>query len=178
MARKFDYHTVIDDLYDDPKYSYEEARIRAMNFRDLAELEEKVPLTASEKRALRKWVASGHSWRESPGSRYVCDIGMDFLQVYRTDHEIAAATRGMTPEEKVAYIKEYTGYTDPTPEELERTEAVKATPVYVQKKYEEMYRKMFLLWRYLAEEGLWNEASEYLEEHKDDEMPFDFSFIL
>ena len=118
------------------------------------------------------------SWRESPGSRYVCDLGMDFLDVYRIDHEIAVATRGMTPAEKEVYIKEYTGYTDPTPEERERYEAVKSTPEYVQKKYAEIYRRMLLLWRYLAEEGLWNEATEYLEEHKDDEMPLDFSFIL
>ena len=176
MARRYDYD--IDAIYDDPRFTYEEARIRAMNARDLAELEEKVPLTAPEKRALRKWVASGHSWRENPGSRYVCDFGMDFLEVYRIDHEIAAATRGMTPAEKEAYIKEYTGYTDPTPEERERYEAVKTTPVYVQKKYAELYRRIHVLWRYLVEEGLWDEAAEYLEEHKDDEMPLDFSFIL
>jgi hypothetical protein len=176
MAMKYSYD--IDAIYESPEYTYKEAYVRAMNARELAELEEKVPMTAPEKRALRKWVASGHSWRESPGSRYVCDIGMDFLDVYRTDHEIAAATRGMTRAEKEAYIKEYTGYTDPTAEERERYEAVKATPAYVQKKYEKLYRQMLLLWRYLAEEGLWDEATGYLEEHKDDEIPVEFSFIL
>lgn len=69
-------------------------------------------MTPAEKRALRKWVASGHSAAESPGSKYICDIGMDFLDVYRADHEIAAAIRGMTRAEKTAYIKEYTGYVD------------------------------------------------------------------
>ena len=70
-------------------------------------------MTPAEKRALRKWVASGHSAAESPGSKYICDIGMDFLDVYRADHEIAAAIRGMTRAEKTAYIKEYTGYGSP-----------------------------------------------------------------
>jgi hypothetical protein len=37
---------------------------------------------------------------------------MDFLDVYRADHEIAAAIRGITRVEKTAYIKEYTGYVD------------------------------------------------------------------
>ena len=30
----------------------------------------------------------------------------------------------------------------------------------------------------LPEEGLWHEAKEYLEDHKDEEMPIDFSFVL
>jgi hypothetical protein len=103
---------------------------------------------------------------------------MDFLDVYRADHEIAAAIRGMTRAEKTAYIKEYTGYVDPTPEELERMDAIRNTPAYVQKKYEKLVRQVFLLWDFLAEEGLWHEAKEYLEDHKDDEIPIDFSFVL
>jgi len=154
------------------------AEILLQNIRDFENYERKVPMTPAEKRALRKWVASGHSVRESPGSRYIFDIGMDFLDVYRADHEIAAATRGMTKAEKIAYIKEYTGYKDPTPEELERMDAVRNTPVYVQKKYEELCRRMFLLWEFLAEEGLSANARDYLDEHKDDEMPIDFSFVL
>ena len=58
------------------------------------------------------------------------------------------------------------------------TDAVRNTPVYVQKKYEKLSRKLFLLWEFLAAEGLCQEAREYLEDHKDDEMPMDFSFIL
>lgn len=152
--------------------------LQALNERDLEELEQKVSMTACEKRALRKWVASGHSWRESPGSRYICDIGMDFLDVYRADHEIAAAIRGMTHEQKTAYIKEYTGYKDPAPEELERMDAVRNTPLYVSKRYERLARQLFILWDYLAEEGLYSEAKEYLEEHMDDDIPLPFSFIL
>ena len=135
-------------------------------------------MTPAEKRALRRWVASGHSVYESPGSRYICDLGMDFLDVYRADHEIAAAIRGKTKAEKEAYIKEYTGYVDPTPEEIERMDAIKNTPAYVQKKYEDLARQMFILWDFLAEEGIWGEAKQYMEDHKDDEYPVDFSFIL
>lgn len=177
MARNYD---VDDDaFYADPEhYRFSEKEIRSLNVRALEEYELRVPMTPAEKRALRKWVASGHSVGESPGSKYICDIGMDFLDVYRADHEIAAAIRGKTKAEKIAYIKEYTGYVDPTPEELERMYAIRNTPVYVQKKYKKLSRKLFLLWEFLAVEGLCQEAREYLEEHKDEEMPMDFSFIL
>jgi hypothetical protein len=177
MARNYDID--VDTFYADPEhYRFSEEEIRALNARELEDYEFRVPMTPAEKRALRKWVASGHSVGESPGSKYICDLGMDFLDVYRADHDIAAAIRGKTRAEKNAYIKEYTGYVDPTPEERERMDAIRNTPVYVQKKYKELSRKLFLLWEFLAEEGLYREAREYLEDHKDDEMPMDFSFIL
>ena len=177
MARNYDIDE--DAFYADPEnYQFSEDEIRSLNARALEDYELRVPMTPAEKRALRKWVASGHSVSESPGSKYICDRGMDFLDVYRADHEIAAAIRGKTKAEKIAYIKEYTGYVDPTPEELERMDAIRNTPVYVQKKYETLSRKLFLLWEFLATEGLCQEAREYLEDHKDEEMPMDFSFIL
>ena len=177
MARTDDIEN--DAFYADPEHCpLSEEEIRSLNARTLEDYELRVPMTPAEKRALRKWVASGHSVSESPGSKYICDLGMDFLDVYRTDHEIAAAIRGKTKAEKIAYIKEYTGYVDPKPEELERMDAVRNTPVYVQKKYEELSRKLFLLWEFLAAEGLCQEAREYLEDHKDEEMLMDFSFIL
>ena len=136
-------------------------------------------MTAAEKKALRKWIASGHSVHESPGSKYICDLDMDFLDVYRADHEIAKAIRGKTEEERIAFIKEYTGYTDPTPEELARMDAIKHTPVYVQRRYEALYRQISLLWDYIAEEGLLAEAKEYLQDHDGDTgFPMEFSFIL
>ncbi len=177
MARSYIYD--LDASHDaQERYQLTEAEIRELHARELEEFEDKTPMTAYEKRALRKWVASGHSLRESPGSKYVFDIGMDFLDVYRTDHEIAAAIHGKTPAEKEAYIREYTGYTEPSPTERERFEAVKATPVYVQKKYEKLFRKMLLLEDYLTKKGLWSDAKKYLEDHADDEIPTDFSFIL
>ena len=180
MAKE--YHFNYDAFYEDPEgFQFDEEDIGYLNVRELESYEQKVPMTASEKRALRKWVAQGHSVRESPVSKYICipDSGRyDFLDVYRMDHEISAAIRGKSRAEKEAYIKEYTGYQDPTPEELERMDAVKNTPVYVQRKYEKLCRQVFQLWDFLAEEGLWNDAKEYLEEHKDDDIPIEFSFIL
>ena len=137
MARNYDIDE--DAFYADPEnYQFSEDEIRSLNARALEDYELRVPMTPAEKRALRKWVASGHSVSESPGSKYICDLGMDF----------------------------------------ERMDAIRNTPVYVQKKYETLSRKLFLLWEFLATEGLCQEAREYLEDHKDEEMPMDFSFIL
>ena len=82
MARSYDYDG--EAFYADPeKYKFTREEIQALNESDLREFEQRTPMTGPEKRALRKWVASGHSWRESPGSKYICDIGMDFLQVFK-----------------------------------------------------------------------------------------------
>ena len=152
--------------------------LQVLHERELEDFERKVSMTVAEKKALRKWVASGHSLKENPGSKYICDLGMAFLDVYRADHDIAERTRGMTPAQKVAYIKEYTGYTELTPEELERMEAIRHTPAYVSERYEKLARQMLVLWDFLAGEGLYTEAKEYLEEHMDDDVPMPFSFIL
>ena len=111
MARRYDFN--YEAFPAGPGHCrYTEEELRDIRARELDDYESRVPMTPAEKRALRKWVASGHSAAESPGSKYICDIGMDFLDVYRADHEIAAAIRGMTRAEKTAYIKEYTGYVD------------------------------------------------------------------
>ena len=43
-------------------------------------------------------------------------------------------------------------------------------------KQKENARKMFLLWEYLATEGLQDDAREYLLEHEDEELPFEITF--
>ena len=141
MARNYD----IDDdaFYAAPEhYRFSEDEIRSLNARALEDYELRVPMTPAEKRALRKWVASGHSVGESPGSKYICDLGMDFLDVYRADHEIAAAIRGKTKAEKIAYIKEYTGYVDPTPECFLQALFAKSCKIELQKFAIAFYTKM------------------------------------
>lgn len=168
-----------DAFIADPEhYEYTNDDIAYLNAMELEKFEQRTLMTPAEKRALRKWVMSGHSIWENPGSQYFCDLGLSFLEVYRADHEIKAAIRGKTPAEKEAYIKEFIGYEDPTPEELERIEAVQQTPTYVSTRYEKISHQLNLLWSYLAERGLYNEARTYLEEHIDDEPPLPFSFIL
>ena len=177
-----DYYFDSGAFYADPEgYKFTADDIAYFNAAELERYEAEVPMSPYEKRLLRKWVASGHSPAENPGSRYLCMSGSepyDFLDVYRIDREIRHALKGKTPAGKEAYLKEYTGYVDPTPEEIERMAAVKSTPPYVQRRYEKLCRQIFQLWDFLSEKRLQNEAQEYLEDHKDDEYPVDFSFIL
>ena len=82
---------------------------------ELEQYEANVPMTAYEKRLLRRWGALGHSPKENAGSKYLCltgSEGYDFLDVYRMDREIQKAMRGMDSAEQAAYLKEYTGWTD------------------------------------------------------------------
>lgn len=88
------------------------------NAMELEQYEANVPMSAYEKRLLRRWVASGHSPKENAGSKYLCltgSEGYDFLDVYRMDREIQKATRGMNKAEQTAYLKEYTGWSDADP---------------------------------------------------------------
>ena len=86
----------------------------------LARYEAEVPMTPYEKRALRKWVTSGHSPYENTGSKYLCissDAPYDFLDIYRMDRELEKETKGMTDAEKKAYLMEYMGWTDESDQE-------------------------------------------------------------
>lgn len=86
----------------------------------------KTPMTPYEKRALRRWVASGHSVREAPPSTYPCAYpshpAPDFLDVYRMDKELDAATKGMSRMKKLAFLQEYTGCPAETNEERQQRE--------------------------------------------------------
>lgn len=127
--------------------------------------------TPKERKLLRRWVASGHSVYETPGSRYICDQypPQDYLDAYRQDQKIKAALEGKSVEEAELYLKEYMGYETERPEET----------AYRQKKsarehIRDLEHELFFLWEYLCSEGLWSEAKEYLEEHEQDEIPFGY----
>ena len=113
----FDWET----FYRDPeRFTFTEDDIMYWNLRELKNYEFDVPMTPAEKRALRKWVASGHSVHEPRGSRYVFTSGdQDFLDVYRMD------------------------------------------------------RELFHLWIFIANEGLQEEAKEFLKENMDRPSPFE-----
>ena len=72
------------------------------------------PMSAYERRLLRKWVSNGHSVYEDPGSKYLCDPypPRHFLDAYREDREITIAVRGMSEEQKTAYLRSYMGYNE------------------------------------------------------------------
>lgn len=145
---------------------------------ELKEYEENRRLTPGEKRALRKWVASGHSVQERPDSKYICSHCLppeyDFIDVYRMDKEIDADTKGMRPKEKEAYLKEYFGCYEPDEEEIRWKEARKNTPPLVRDGYISLSREAFWLWEYICTEGLHEEAAEFLREHKNEETPFEW----
>lgn len=113
---------------DPENYKFTEADCAYMNAMDLERYEEEVPMTAYEKRAVRKWVMSGHSPYENPGSKYLCMTGSepyDFLTVYRLDRELEQDMKGMNKAQKKIYLMEFMGWTD----EDESEDAVGLSPV-------------------------------------------------
>ena len=84
-----------------------------LNALELERYEDTVPMMPYERRLLRNRVISGHSIHDNPGSRYICLAGnhpaSDFPDVYYMDRRIQADMKGMTPTEKEAYLKDYTG---------------------------------------------------------------------
>ena len=127
------------------------------------------PMTKKEQRHLREWVKKGHSVRQSPGSKYLCDQHppLDFLDNYRQDQEIEQAIKGMTDAEAEKYLKEYMGYKDEDPHE----DTPQKTP---EDQIQDLEHELFFLWDYICSEGLWVKAAEYLQAHKDEEIPFGY----
>ena len=154
-------------FYTDPEgYEFTEEDNRLFNALEFDRYEQRVPMTPSEKRALRKWVAAGNSVSENPGSRYICSHGceppMDFLAVYRLDRELDKALKGKSKPEKERYLKEYFGY-ESLEEKLQKAED----------QFRKLQRESYYLWMFISAQGLWEEAREFLEDNMDDPMLFE-----
>lgn len=159
-------------------YCYTQEEIQQMEQQELENYEARVLMTPSERRALRKWVASGHSVYENPGSRYLCissgDADYDYLSVYRIDHEIRCELRGKTPAERESYLREYIGWCEESEEEQAERIAREQTPALARKHIRELERELFHIWEFISHEGLWSEACAYIDSHKDEPVPFEW----
>ena len=160
---------------DPDRYVFTEDDIAYSNAMELEKYEQETPMTPYEKRALRKWVASGHSVMDTPPSRYACIHCCypppSFLDVYREDRLLDAATKGMTEAEKVSYLKAYAGFQEESDEERmlreENQRLHDQTPEAAREVIRRLQRKIFYLSIFLAEQGLSSEAEEYLDDHMD-----------
>ena len=166
---------------DPERYVFTKDDLAYFNAIELERYEQETPMTPYEKRALRKWVASGHSVMEMPPSRYpcihCCYPPPSFLDVYREDKRLDAATKGMTRAEKTAFLKEYLGFPEESEEERTRREENnrlhEQTPEAARKVIHNLQRKIFYLTIFLAEQDLSSESEEYLNDHMDDPAPFE-----
>ena len=70
--------------------------------------------------------------------------------------------------------KDDAGEPIPTAEEKEFREAKAKTPELVNAHIRKLERELFHTWAFIMEEGLCSEALEYVNEHKDEETPFEW----
>lgn len=134
------------------------------------------PMTAYERRLLRKWVSEGHSVYDDPGSKYLgysC-YPMSFLSVYRMDRDLDLELRGIHGDKRIERLKEILGWTDPTPEELAMEEAKRNTPKLIEDLVRHLERDYFHLRQFVWNKGFAEEAKQYVEEHKNEEIPFEW----
>ena len=134
------------------------------------------PMTAYERRLVRNWVKEGNSVYGCRQSRYYGESAhpMEFLEVYRMDRSIDKDLQGKTPRDREAYLKDLLGYQEEPAEEKELREAKAKTPEPVNAHIRKLERELFHIWAFIMEEGLYSEASEYVNEHKDEETPFEW----
>ena len=166
----------------DPEhYVFTKEDIAYYNAMELEKYENTTPMTPGEKRVLRKWVKSGHSVMETPPSRYACVHCFypppDFLDVYRTDKELDAETKGMSEAEVLEYLQEYTGRFAETEEERDRRLSKERlrenTPEEVHEKIRLLQRKLGHIWHFILEADLREQAMDYVEKHMDEPIPFE-----
>ena len=136
----------------------------------------KKPMTPYERRLVRKWVKEGNSVYGCTQSRYYGESAypMEFLEVYRSDRAINKELQGKTAQEREAYLKDLLGYQEEPAEEKELREAKDATPGPVNAHIRKLERELFHIWAFIIEEGLCSEAMEYVNEHRDEESPFEW----
>ena len=130
----------------------------------------------AEKRVLRKWVAVRHSVYEHPGSRCICMYGAYppryFLDVYRMDRKDKAGLKRKIQGGKGTISEKYIGYFDP-PEEALESFAWKRLPEPIKDRIRKSEREVFYLSMFMAQEGLWAEAQEFLNNNMDKPIPFE-----
>ncbi len=145
----------------------------------LRNMKQSYPMTPAEKRALRKWVASGHCVYDHPESRYICLFGAypprDFLDVYRMDREIMQALKGKSRAERERYLKEYISYSDP-PEETPESIAWIHLPEPIKDRIRKIEREAFYLSMFIAQKRLWAESQEFLNDNMDNPIPFELEW--
>ena len=136
----------------------------------------KKPMTPYERRLVREWVKDGNSVYGCTQSRYYGESAypMEFLEVYRSDRAIDKELQGKTPQEREAYLKDLLGYQEEPAEEKELRKAKAATPEPVNAHIRKLERELFHIWAFIIEEGLCSEAMEYVNEHRDEESPFEW----
>ena len=130
-----------------------------------------------ERKLLKDWVRSGHSVYETVESRYMTSPSypsMDFLEAYRLDCELKEDMRNMTRAEKTAYLKACMGWEDNTSEETAMYDAKKETPKLIEEHVRRLERELFNLWTYVYQEGLGDDAREFVEEHRNEPIPFEW----
>ena len=154
--------------------------IRAANeqrWEEFIKYTSETPVSEYERRLLRDWVRAGHSVYETVESRYLPGPAyppMDFIRAYRMDRELTQAMKGMNRVEKETYLKADIGYDDPAPGEAAEAEAKKNTPKIIEERVRHLERELFHLWCFVCREGLEEEAREYVDEHKDSAIPFEW----
>ena len=136
----------------------------------------KKPMTPYERRLVREWVKEGNSVYGCTQSRYYGESAypMEFLEVYRSDRAIDKELQGKTPQERETYLKDLLGYQEEPAEEKELRKAKAATPEPVNAHIRKLERELFHIWAFIIEKGLCSEAMEYVNEHKNEESPFEW----
>ena len=136
----------------------------------------KKPMTPYERRLVREWVKDGNSVYGCTQSRYYGESAypMEFLEVYRSNRAIDKELQGKTAQEREAYLKDLLGYQEEPAEEKELRKAKAATPEPVNAHIRKHERELFHIWAFIIEKGLCSEAMEYVNEHKNEESPFEW----
>lgn len=162
--------------YDRDDLTAVERDIQNHFWNEYKEYVENTPMTSYERRLLRDWVSKCHSVYEDPGSKYLCDQypPRPFLDAYREDRRIEHDMKGMSKVEKEAYLKDYMGYEEMSPEETALEDASRNASGIVRDHVRRLERKLFCLWEFVWQEGLGDEAVEFIEDHEDEPVPFEW----
>ena len=130
--------------------------------KELEEYEKVTPMTSIERELLHEWVADGNSVHEN-GCYAVWEgnTPIDFLDVYRWDKE-ERDTDAMT------------GRLEFSLHGIPLQEMKTGTFQRIQDENRRIRRELGHLWEFIWSEGLGEDAREFMNDHKDEETPFEW----
>lgn len=132
-------------------------------------------LTGYERRILWDWIRSSHGVYNTAGHGYLPrPTGPHPIDAHGLDWELPEDMEGIARDEKDAYLKPYTVYGDPAPERAAINNAGRTPLDLTGTRNRCLGRELFHLWEFVWQEGLGNEAREFVDERKSDEIPFEW----
>ncbi|MDO4805404.1 MAG: hypothetical protein Q4A32_11370 [Lachnospiraceae bacterium] len=134
-------------------------------------------LTGYERRILWDWIRSGHGVYNTAGPGYLSRPAWSQTNptdAHGPDWVLTEDGKGIARDVKDPYREPYCVHGDSSPEQDTMNNVRRTSPELIGSRSRRLERELFHLWEFVWQEGVGDEAREFVDERKGDETPFEW----